>query len=215
MSSLHSASALCVLGGLALAWRLYRERTNRPSWLPLPPGPKGYPLIDNLLDFPTYKPWLEYTEWNKLYGVSSFSFTDPTHGLFADDYAGDVVYFKVLGQPFLIVGSAETAFDLFDKRSSNYSDRPRLPMINEMYVLTISIPQLAIDLNCPSTRMAWTFSPAMLPYGSWWRRHRRLFHDYFHPNIVHRYNPILLEATRAFLREFLRAPDGFVSNIQQ
>ncbi|KAF8815533.1 hypothetical protein BYT27DRAFT_7045609, partial [Phlegmacium glaucopus] len=70
-----------------------------------PPGPKGYPLIGNLLDMPIDKPWLVYEEWCKTYGKR------------------DIVYFNVLGQHFLVLGSKERINDLFEKRSSNYSDR--------------------------------------------------------------------------------------------
>ena len=45
-----------------------------------------------------------------------------------------MIYFKVLGQHFLILCSLERTTDLFEKRSSNYSDRPRLPMLVELYV---------------------------------------------------------------------------------
>ena len=48
---------------------------------------------------------------------------------------GDMVFFKILGQPFLVLGSVERTYDLFEKRSSNYSDRPRFPMFNEMSVV--------------------------------------------------------------------------------
>jgi len=51
--------------------------------------------------------------------------------------AGDMVFFKLLGQPFLLLGSAERAYDIFEKRSSNYSDRPRLPMLNEVSVTSL------------------------------------------------------------------------------
>ena len=47
---------------------------------------------------------------------------------------GDMVFFKILGQPFLVLGSVERTFDIFEKRSSNYSDRPHFPMLNDMLV---------------------------------------------------------------------------------
>ena len=45
---------------------------------------------------------------------------------------GDMIYFEVLGQPFLILGSLKRTSDLFDKRSTNYSDRLRMPMVLEL-----------------------------------------------------------------------------------
>ncbi|KAF9440502.1 cytochrome P450, partial [Macrolepiota fuliginosa MF-IS2] len=135
-------------GGLVLLWWLYRlvkVRQSNPNHLPLPPGPKGYPIIGSLFDFPTYKPWLVYDKWFKTYG--------------------DMIYFEVLGQPFLVLGSVKRTNDLFEKRSSNYSSRPRLPMVNEI--------------------MGWGYVLTFQPYGNWWRRQRRTFHDHFHPNIVH------------------------------
>ena len=46
-----------------------------------------------------------------------------------------MVYFNVLGQHFLILGSLQRTTDLFEKRSLNYSDRVRLPMMVELCVL--------------------------------------------------------------------------------
>ena len=43
-------------------------RRRNPNGLPLPPGPKGLPLIGNLFDFPTNHQWLVYDEWQKTYG---------------------------------------------------------------------------------------------------------------------------------------------------
>lgn len=41
---------------------------------------------------------------------------------------GDVLYFQTLGQSLVILGSYKAAFDLLEKRSSNFSDRPQTPM---------------------------------------------------------------------------------------
>lgn len=48
--------------------RLLLDRRQNPSRLPLPPGPKGYPLIGNVLDIPTSQQWNTYAEWAKVYG---------------------------------------------------------------------------------------------------------------------------------------------------
>ncbi|KAF5354017.1 hypothetical protein D9756_007058 [Leucocoprinus leucothites] len=171
-----STTVLCSCG-LALGWWCYgrlRERRDNPDGLPLPPGPKGYPIINNLLDFPTYKPWLVYDKWFKTYG--------------------DMVYFKVLGQPFIILGGTQRTYDLFERRSSNYSDRNRMPMLREL--------------------MDWTWNMTFMPYGTWWRRHRRTFHDHFHPNIVHKYHSLQVQTTRAFLRRLSKSPDDFMLHVR-
>lgn len=45
---------------------------------------------------------------------------------------GNVVYVKVLGQNIIFVNSAKAAYELFEKKSAIYSDRPRLPLLREL-----------------------------------------------------------------------------------
>ena len=49
-----------------------------------------------------------------------------------DTHSGDVIYLSIIGRPIIVLNSAEAARDLMDKRSSNYSDRPRIVVIGEM-----------------------------------------------------------------------------------
>ena len=48
--------------------QLKKGRDGNPNRLPLPPGPKGYPLIGNLFDMPARRSWVVYDEWRKTYG---------------------------------------------------------------------------------------------------------------------------------------------------
>lgn len=97
--------------GVLLSRHLSDNRRN-PLGLPLPPGPKGNSIIGSLLEIQMDKPWLIYDAWSKKYG--------------------DILHFKVLGTSFIILGSLKRTNDLFEKRSSNYSDRIRMPMIIEL-----------------------------------------------------------------------------------
>jgi hypothetical protein len=50
---------------------LYLKRKNARSFshLPLPPGPKGLPVIGNLRDMPTSFEWKTYHKWSKELGM--------------------------------------------------------------------------------------------------------------------------------------------------
>jgi len=96
---------LCLAGvGLYLVKQLVTKKNPAP----FPPGPKGLPLLGNLADMPSVKPWLTFTEWGQKYG--------------------DISHAEVLGQHIIILNNVKTAVELLDKKSSSYSDRPVFPM---------------------------------------------------------------------------------------
>lgn len=47
---------------------------------------------------------------------------------------GDVVYVHIFGQGLVYLNTYEAALDLLDRRGSIYSDKPRLVMVQELYV---------------------------------------------------------------------------------
>lgn len=89
---------------------VFRIRRAKAS-LPLPPGPKGLPLLRNIFDIPRTLEHLTYAEWGRKYG--------------------DVVYITALGREFIILNSVKAANDLLDERSAIYSDRPHLSMLHD------------------------------------------------------------------------------------
>lgn len=91
-------------GTLLLCYLFYLSRNRR--YIPLPPGPKGFPLIGNLWDVPAEYPWVTYARWTATYG--------------------DVLYLDTPGNSTVVINSAQAADDLLEKRSRNYSDRPRM-----------------------------------------------------------------------------------------
>ncbi|KAF8514691.1 cytochrome P450 [Hysterangium stoloniferum] len=86
-----------------------------PKGLSLPPGPPGYPIIGNLFDVPK-----------------------SSNGR----HIRDLVYVNVLGTPIAFVNSKELVSELFEKRSSIYSDRPQLPMLCDLIKFDWGIPTM-------------------------------------------------------------------------
>ncbi|KAK0500251.1 cytochrome P450 [Armillaria luteobubalina] len=102
-----SVISVTLASGILLTCCLfYVSRNNRRP--PLPPGPKGFPLIGNLWDVPVKYPWVTYTRWTATYG--------------------DILYLDTPGNPTVVVNSAQAVMDLFEKRSGIYSDRPDFTM---------------------------------------------------------------------------------------
>ncbi|KAH9476135.1 Cytochrome P450 monooxygenase COX2 [Psilocybe cubensis] len=57
------------------------------------------------------------------------------------------------------------------------------------------------------------FNFSLIPYGQWWRRHRRLFNEHFHHKAVVNYQPIQLREARALLHRLLLSPEHFMDHI--
>ncbi|KAJ3516368.1 hypothetical protein NLJ89_g1159 [Agrocybe chaxingu] len=162
----------CTLSALA-AWSLLRLRRKR--FLPLPSGPPGLPLIGNVYDIPHDYAWHTYAEWAEKYG--------------------DIIYLNVIGNETILLNSAKAAIEILDKRSSNYSDRPRMVMADEL--------------------MGWEWDFAHMPYSDFWRRHRRAFHQFFQPRNLASLYPVQMQTTLTLLEQLSKTPDQFVDHIRQ
>ncbi|KAG6333886.1 hypothetical protein ID866_5199 [Astraeus odoratus] len=100
---------LCLAG---VGIYLVKQIISKKNPAPFPPGPKPLPLLGNMLDMPSVKPWLKFAEIGNKFG--------------------DMAHLEILGQHLIIVNNVKTAVDMLDKKSSIYSDRPVLPMGGEL-----------------------------------------------------------------------------------
>ncbi|KAF8523771.1 cytochrome P450, partial [Hysterangium stoloniferum] len=141
--------------------------------LKLPPGPPGDFLIGNLRQVPSHHEWETYSEWHKKYG--------------------DLVYLNVFGTSLLYVNSTEMAYELFDKRSAIYSDRPIVPML-ELIGMSWMLP--------------------LMPYGERWRRHRHAFHQKFNSTMLSQYTAVQTKHSRNLLYQLRNSSDDWVSLIR-
>lgn len=64
-----ASSALVPLLLAALVVFLARRQSSSAAKGPLPPGPKGLPLIGNMWQLPKSRPWVKMEEWTREYGV--------------------------------------------------------------------------------------------------------------------------------------------------
>ncbi|KAF8507550.1 cytochrome P450, partial [Gautieria morchelliformis] len=140
----------------------------------LPPGPPRKLIVGNVSDLPTKQEWVTFSRWAKEYG--------------------DLVYLNALGFSIVVISSTEIAYELFEKRSSIYSDRGDVPMLRDL--------------------MGGDWGVSLMYYGERWRRHRRAIHQKFHPVATAEYKPIQLKHTRILLRRLYETPDDFAEHMR-
>ncbi|KAF8741069.1 hypothetical protein AX14_005971 [Amanita brunnescens Koide BX004] len=112
LSSRPALTLFAVLSAVPILYGLFGT-DKRKNGLPYPPGPKRYFLLGNMLDIPTFKPWLSYVKMGK-------------------QYNSEILYLTVFGRHIVVLNSVNSAVALLEKRSNKYSDRPVLPMVELM-----------------------------------------------------------------------------------
>ncbi|KAH9946329.1 cytochrome P450 [Epithele typhae] len=171
-----SIDALVLISCLGCALWL-RSRARRPN-LPHPPGPPGLPLLGNLLDVPSPSafPWETYRGWS-------------------DKYGSDIVRLTALGMNIVVTNTLEVTNELLDKRSSTYSDRPRMVMLGEL--------------------CGFDWGLAFIHYGTPWKDSRKMAHHDFNASAVKKYRPQIAKSTNRLLLNIIQEPDRLTDNLRQ
>ncbi|KAJ5648513.1 hypothetical protein N7490_004885 [Penicillium lividum] len=108
------STTLAVLTAAVAVFFIIRALISKQKLAPFPPGPKGKPLIGNLLDLPApgKQEWQHWLRHKELYGPLS-SVT-------------------ALGQTLVIINDRQLAFQILEKNSAKHSSRPHLVFANEL-----------------------------------------------------------------------------------
>ncbi|RXW22176.1 hypothetical protein EST38_g3685 [Candolleomyces aberdarensis] len=187
------------------------------SKLPLPPGPKGAPLIGNLFQLPTGFEWIQYHEWCK-------------------EHNTDILYLNMAGNVMIVLDTSKVAIDLLETRSSLYSGRPYLTMITDLMKCDWHIGILTYGVfntcSCISSHVMFTYTSHLLRHSLVFtrscphmmlrlishnrRNHRRVMHHTFHSGAVKQFRPYIIKATRNLLKRLLDDPDplNIISHIR-
>ncbi|KAI1814974.1 putative cytochrome P450 oxidoreductase OrdA-like protein [Poronia punctata] len=230
--ALNIVSLVLVVGvSLAITY-LIRSRVLQAGRPPLPPGPKGLPVLGNLNDLP--KPgvleahhWLEH---KKLYG--KFSSTSELVPAYGDEEltlrclspsTGPISSVTVLGQSIIIINDAQLAFELLEKRSAKYSSRPNQVFSSELYVCGSygsglgRLFHVGQSLTSKSTsRVGWANTIGMSPYNKRFRAMRKnLTRVIGSTGSLAQFNDLQLAESAHFLLHVLRSPDNILDHVRK
>lgn len=134
----------------------------------LPPGP-------GTVKTGLRKPWLWYRELHQQYG--------------------DVVYLQMGPTPTVVLGSAQAAWDLLEKRGAIYSSRPRFIVGGEL--------------------LSGGMRGLMAPYGGFWRRWRKLLHSGFMQRQSESYRPVQSLESKVLMHDLLVDPANFRTHLER
>ncbi|KLO07634.1 cytochrome P450 [Schizopora paradoxa] len=107
---------------------------------------------------------------------------------------GDLIFLKSLGQPMVIINSYDVAVDLFEKKSTNYSDRPTSVMVNEL--------------------QKWDWNLINLCYGEGLRKLRAPVQKFFESSNILNFEDVMKREAQKLLRSLLQSPDEYGQHIR-
>ncbi|KAI9566804.1 cytochrome P450, partial [Boletus coccyginus] len=104
---------------------------------------------------------------------------------------GGLVHANLIGKDFIIINSVKVARDLLERRSAIYSERPYIPS-NELFGMD--------------------FNSGLLPYGTTWRLHRKMFNTALNKGTACQYKPMALCKARQLVENILDEQEDFAKH---
>ncbi|KAK7677862.1 hypothetical protein QCA50_019174 [Cerrena zonata] len=152
---------------------LYRS-WGKQGARPYPLGPIRLPFLGSVHLLPQKYQEKGFAEWGNRYG--------------------SLVFAKLFQTPTIIINSWEVARDLMEKRSGNYSSRPRLILMVEMF--------------------GWQNALTTIPYNDRFKLIRKWIQTAFRTKeALERFEEIQRREVGVFLNNVLSTPDGWVSHL--
>ncbi|KAJ7608414.1 cytochrome P450 [Roridomyces roridus] len=170
------SSALVLGMVLVLCLRAIFKRPKNPLNLSYPPGPKpsAIPFVGNIADMPSSQEWKTFYEWGLVHGP--------------------LLMIQVMGQRMCIINSYKVANELLNDRSAICSDRPAMPMVNDL--------------------MDWKFNMGLQPYDSNYKKHRRAFQHGFNRRESNGYQHVQIRENTLLLEKLLNDPKKYGQHLR-
>ncbi|KAH9056252.1 cytochrome P450 [Lactarius vividus] len=118
-----TVQAINVALAVVALWLLKKVTEKKPLGRQIP-GPKGWPIIGNLLDVPTELEYQVFSRWQKKYGASRMVVLKCSNQQLLQ---ADLIQMTILGQPTIIINSPQLAVICSTKKMEGH---PRSPQIH-------------------------------------------------------------------------------------
>lgn len=190
---------------------LYRS-WGKQGARPYPPGPTRLSFLGSVHLLPQKYQEKGFAEWGNRYGpyIQICMFVVLLITILS---LGSLVFAKLFQTPTIIINSWEVARDLMEKRSGNYSSRPRLILMVEMFVPPVFLP-LNVNLNGFDDRFGWQNALTTIPYNDRFKLIRKWIQTAFRTKeALERFEEIQRREVGVFLNNVLSTPDAWVSHL--
>ncbi|KAI0063334.1 cytochrome P450 [Artomyces pyxidatus] len=161
--------ATLLLTALPALAAFYWYYTGQRLTAQYPPGPRPDPIIGNLRHMQFKWMYKLFAEWTKV-------------------CKSDVIHVSLFGRSIIFLNSYKACSDLLDKRSTIYSDRPRVPMVGEL--------------------MGFSWVTLFTNYGPEHRKNRQLTHHALSTTAIRTYVPMIQHWIMQFLHDSLVDPQA-------